>query len=847
MTPPRSRPGAAPSTAVPGVDGARPHNGPVPAPLSTRAWLATRDDSQLEQLLELRPDLRLGAPLRDLDDLALRLEHPASVISVLRGLPQPAVEVLELVAALDAGATEDRVVSLLHPSGAPAPQHVEDVRHWVALLETVGLAWWGEEAATVNPGVHRVVVRPLGLGPPARVLAEELTVEPLKRLYQGLGLEPPARKAELLAGVGDLYSDPTRIRQVAGQAPGEVAELLLEHAAKAAASSVAGGGEPEVEPTWTREGMQRFQQRHQLLQWAVDHGLAVPPGYGAAYGHAGGRFPSEVLLALAPPTYRAPFHPAPPPLPTQPVSVEQSERSSAAAITGTVAAIMAVLESLARTPATRLKAGGVGARELARMAKAVGVDPAEVRLGLELGARLRLLEDGRDGIRTSANFEEWRRTGPPARGADLLGTWWTFTAGTTRERDEEGRALPALAGRHGTDNAPTVALLGLVLKGTTDAGVVGLDPVLSRVRWIQPMARFDDDDLQRAWDEAQRFGVVVDGRLTRLGQAVQRVARDEVEALLTELLPEQSDEVLFGSDLTVIAPGTPGPSVIDLLDTVGTRETHGVGAAWRVSETSVRDALDAGFTVEDLLADLRRVAGKPLPQTLAYLLKDVGRRHGRLTVRPAGCVVVSEDEALLAEVAVTKLLSRLGLVRVAPTVLVSSASPATALEALRKAGYLPVEVDREGQRVVELRRGGPLGEPVDEPVGEDVDEELAALLRAHTSAQRISRPEPEEVSALVERLRSGRAPEAPDAPDELVQSIEMWARRLRPDEIRHLATAVAQGDDVVLRYVGQSGGHSERRVSQLQVGSGYLFGYCHLRQDLRHFRLDRVVGVFPTR
>jgi hypothetical protein len=221
------------------------------------------------------------------------------------------------------------------------------------------------------------------------------------------------------------------------------------------------------------------------------------------------------------------------------------------------------------------------------------------------------------------------------------------------------------------------------------------------------------------------------------------------------------------------------------------------------------------------------------------------------------------------------VLARLGLVRVAPTVLAGTASPAATLTALRKAGYLPVETDHDGTRVVEIRSRGPRGQLAadatpgdgeeDEPAGArhtgssvwpskaEINDELETFLAqlqstgaAHGPGRDTAPREPEDLTTLVARLRAGRAPEGAMASDEVVQAIELWAPHLRPDEVLHLATAVERGDDVHIRYRSQSGGHSERRVSGLRVLNGYLFGYCHLRRDQRHFRLDRILGVFPA-
>ncbi len=819
---------------------------------SARAWLDSRSDDQLQELLAIRPDLHQGAPVVDLDDLARRLEHPMSVSSVVMNLPRPAVELLEAVTALDVGATSERLLELLDTGGRDRDEQSQLLLHWIEILEVVGLAWEVAGRHVVNPGVHRIVVNPLLMGSPARLLTQDLTVDVLKQLYAGLGVPAPPRKAELLAGIGALYADGSRIRQTLAKAPEEVMETLAAHAADVAAASKRGDEAlDEDHYAWTPSRQGQYQRDITMRRWASQHGLAVTDSY-YSYAYAPAQFPAEVLLALVPPSYRAPFHPRPPQIPTTEVSPVQTERASAAAVTEAVAAMTAVLESTLRTPVQRLKSGGVGAREIKRLSKAVGVGVAEVRLALELGARCGFF-DWTDELRPSGEFEQWRRQSAAERAGDLLRAWWPLRFPPTRERDEDGMALPALTG---SDNAyaPTAPQLAVVLQ-TLDGAATSLEPVLELLGWNRPMDQLSADDARHTWDEAALLGVIRDGRLTDLGRTLLTGEQDQVVEQLRTLLPAESQDVLFGSDLTIVVPGSTGAAVVDLLDALAVRESHGVGATWRVSEASVRDALDHGYTVDALLSELREVAGKALPQPLEYLLRDVDRRHGVIGVRPASCVVVSQDEGLLAEVAATKVLRPLGLTAVAPTVLVGTADRATTLAALRKAGYLPVEQDSDGSRTVELRSRGPVGERAAAPDDVDAlsDEEFNVLMERELAAQRQrlkgrapSVPRlPEEPAELVSRLRSGGRP-SHEVDQSVLSLVEQLAPRLRPDEQRHLVSAVASDGSVVIRYRNESGNESERKVSDLDLSGAYLTGYCHLRQDVRFFRLDRITMVAPV-
>src|SRR5690606_6032187 len=94
-----------------------------------------------------------------------------------------------------------------------------------------------------------------------------------------------------------------------------------------------------------------------------------------------------------------------------------------------------------------------------------------------------------------------------------------------------------------------------------------------------------------------------------------------------------------------------------------------------------------------------------VPQTVDYLVRDVGRRHGHVTVRPAACVLVVPDDALRAELLVASTLRALHLVPVDGAVLASSSALDEVLDRLRAAGYLPLEETAGGVRVLSGRAG----------------------------------------------------------------------------------------------------------------------------------------------
>jgi hypothetical protein len=222
-----------------------------------------------------------------------------------------------------------------------------------------------------------------------------------------------------------------------------------------------------------------------------------------------------------------------------------------------------------------------------------------------------------------------------------------------------------------------------------------LGPLEAMLRWRQPRLDLASNEAGAgwalAWAEAEALGVIASGALSDLGRALPAAtSTSDLVPLVTTLVPANVDTVVIGSDLTAVALGSPSDRLRLLLDSVADRQSSGSAVSWRFTPKSVRRALDDGAEVSTLLAHLESVAGKELPQPLRYLLHDVARRHGELRLSAQGTLVRGLDEARVAEVLADSVLRRIGLRRLAPTILTSRASVDETLEALRRAGYYPI-------------------------------------------------------------------------------------------------------------------------------------------------------------
>ena len=353
------------------------------------------------------------------------------------------------------------------------------------------------------------------------------------------------------------------------------------------------------------------------------------------------------------------------------------------------------------------------------------------------------------------------------------------------------------------------------------------------VRWRQPYGLGGPDpaaELAAVWREAALVGALGAGAVSAAGHALLRGAESDLLDALAGV-GSAVGTVSLQTDLTAVVTGTPDGELSALLDSVADRESTGVASTWRFGPASVRRALDAGRTADELATALTAVSPAGLPQPLTYLIRDVARRHGQVRGQDAACCLRGADAALLAEIAADRRLRSLGLRVVAPTVLVGAKPLAETLAALRAAGYAPVAESADGSTQVERtaplrmgagsRRTRPLRRPERRPSPPPDAPDPAAVARALLARSNIAVP---QVTTTLLRVRQA-------------------ARQLTVAEVRILAHAIDSGAAVTVDYESQTGDLTRRVIEEAALSGGTLTAWCRLRQDERHFTASRLRGV----
>jgi hypothetical protein len=785
--------------------------------------LRTLPDDGLAALLRLRPDLVVPVPA-DLSALAVRAQSRVSVARALDPLDRFTLEILDALrlARID-GLTSVDAVHALVAAGSDAPEPAR-VRAAINRLRALFLVYGPEQALRVAAGVDEVCPPyPAGLGRPAQ---------------------------ELDADAAALCADPAGLRRTVLAAP-PAARAVLDRLAAGpplGAASDSAVGDPDSPVGW-------LVARHLLVPVS---GAGGPTGPGGSV-----ELPREVGLLLR--REVGPLgglHPDPPepPAPGRPIKIVDSTGAGQAMLA--VSTIEELLDALAAEVTPMLKSGGLGIRDLRRLAKVVGIDESAAAVLIETASAAGLIGETDPDASTESRFlptqglDLWRNLPIAARWAQLVRAWLGMARqpGLAGRRDERDRLLSVLGpelDRHGAPALRSAALR--VLSDAEPGSAPEAEQVLAVLGWRAPRrfgaAQQARDAVGWALAEAALLGLTGMGALTGYGRLLLAEldaagTRDPDEdplglagahgpgsaavAALDGLLPAPVDHVLLQADLTAVVPGPAEPALAAELALVGEPESANMV---RISADSVRRALDAGYSAADLHALFARRSRTPVPQGLTYLIDDVARRHGGLRVGPAGGYLRSDDEALLAELLADRRLTHLQLRRLAPTVLVTPYLPNRLIGALRDAGYAPVPEDATGAAVLVRPRS------VRAPA------RRASLVRPVVDGPaRLSQP---RVAGIVEQLRRAEAVArtARRAPVSLRTNGTATAPQEHIQAMAVLQQAVRDKQRVWVGYVDAHGGTAARLVRPVSVGAGYLRAEDDRTETLHTFALHRITAA----
>ena len=804
--------------------------------------LRAMPDDAIAALLARRPDVLTPAP-PDMSGLAARLQSRVSIARVLDTLDLFTTEILDAcrLTRIDEPPYVTSVDAVLVQTTSV---EASSVRAALSRLQDLMLVYGREDALHVLTGIDEVASPyPAGLGRPAALLdpvAAELAADPAG-LRRALLAASPASRAVL-------------DRLAAGPPVGNVTPDTVANTDSAVGALVA---------------------RSLLVATASD---TV-------------ELPREVAIALRRDGLLGPLHPAPPAVPEGSRPVKLIDNAGAGQVMDAIRHTEDLMEALAEDPAASLRTGGIGVRDLRRLARAAGITEPATAVLLEVAASAGLLGEADGGSLPGGGaetrflptlaYDQWQASPASARWIRLARAWLTMNRQPSlagRRATKGDRVNSVLSSELERIGAPRLrASIADVLGSAAPGSTPSTDYVLAAMHWRAPRrapwqsaadastsasasaaASPAAEPVIAALDEAVQLGITALGGLTSYGRALvaemAAAAADEFDddplglespdtarsskavALLDKLLPPPVDHFLIQADLTIVVPGPPEPDVAAELAAVADHESAGGASVYRVTPESIRRALDVGYSASDLAQMFKKRSRTGVPQALSYAIDDVARRHGGLRLGGAGCYLRSEDSALLVEISTDRRLADLQLRTIAPTVLVSPYLVGRVLAALRDTGYAPVQEDAGGGLVMSRPR-------TFRAPARRTPLSLASYGDGLGASRRVPAP---RLAAAVEALRAGdaaartarRAPVSVRTSSNGATSVQAHTQAMAV-----LQQAIRDKSRVWVGYVDAHGATASRLLRPVSMGGGYLRAEDERTEMLHTFALHRITAA----
>ena len=561
------------------------------------------------------------------------------------------------------------------------------------------------------------------------------------------------------------------------------------------------------------------------VQWLLEEGFLIP------FNQQTVVLPREVAIYLRGNTVHRELETSQPSVTGSKRDMRNVQLAAIANITTFLRWTEEVLNFWAQEPATALRSGGLGVRDLKELSLHLGVDESCTAFVAEVAYLSGLLTiDPDDKILPTHQFDIWLTQNASVKW-QLLASAWLSTSRVSGLVGKEGsKNVAPLGPELDRSSATATRRLTLTLLQENSQIAVDIDSLFAAATWLAPAKRaggLQKDYILWAMREAEWLGITGQGVLSSYG--ADFLTGGDSTSVDTDL-PKAVDHILIQSDNTAIAPGPLEHEVAQELALIADVESRGGATVFRFSEGSIRRGLDHGRTGEEIAKFLAKTSKTPMPQPLEYLIADVAKKHGKLRVGNTASFIRCEDSALITQILGDKRLDVLGLRKIAPEVLICGHDATEAMNILRSCGYLPAAEDSRG-----LLLSGP------------------RIQRAQTKARppriigEYERPDEIQIEGALRALRTGEKSSrkqstmrniATEALGSLPRSTANETLELLSDYLQNQPTK-----SLSIGYADNNGLVSHRIIDPLKLSAGSLVARDHATGEVQTFRIARITGV----
>jgi hypothetical protein len=561
------------------------------------------------------------------------------------------------------------------------------------------------------------------------------------------------------------------------------------------------------------------------VQWLLEEGFLIP------FNQQTVVLPREVAIYLRGNKVHRELEITQPSITGSKSDVHNVQRAAIANITTFLRWTEEVLNFWAQQPATALRSGGLGVRDLKEISLHLGVDESCAAFVAEISYLAGLLTiDPDETILPTHQFDIWLTQNASARWQLLASTWLTTSRLSGLVGKEGSKSVAPLGPELDRSSATSTRRLVLTLLQENLNVAVDSESLFTAALWLSPSKRsggLQKDYILWTLREAEWLGITGQGVLSTYG-ADFLLGGDCTS--IDDDLPKAVDHILIQSDNTAIAPGPLEHEVAQELALIADVESRGGATVFRFSEGSIRRGLDHGRTGEEISKFLAKTSKTPMPQPLEYLIADVAKKHGKLRVGNTSSFVRCEDSTLITQILGDKRLDILGLRKISSEVLICGHEAAEVMNTLRSCGYLPAAEDSRGLLVSgpRIQRAQSKARPP-RIIGEydSPDEvQIEGALRALRTGEKSSRKQSTMRNIAADAL--GTLPRTTAN-----ETLELLSDYLQNQPAKSLSIGYADNNGLV----------SHRIIDPLKLSAGSLIARDHATGEVQTFRIARITGV----